>query len=72
MIKEGRNGHMFNGSATGDEYAATIMGYMNDRDRYAALARGAFHEHQEWLGWRASGTLVRKAIQELLPVGARS
>ena len=72
MIKDGRNGHMFRTTAGGDEYAAMIMRYMNDRDRYAALARGAFQEHQDRLGWRASGALVRKAIMELLHVGAGS
>jgi glycosyltransferase involved in cell wall biosynthesis len=64
MIREGRNGHLFALDIPATAYAECIARYMNDRQAYEELALSSYREHEEWLGWKASGTRVKNAIME--------
>ncbi len=66
MIKEGMNGHFFSVTAPATAYADTITRYANDGAAYERLATNAFKEYRGWLGWEASGKLVKRAIQQLV------
>lgn len=66
MIREGINGHLFDMEAEGAAYAAAISKYLDDRQAYESLAASAWNEHEEYLGWNASGRQMKKLLQAAL------
>lgn len=66
MIREGINGHLFDGNADGSAYAAAISKYLDDPQAYESMAVSAWNEHEEYLGWTASGRQMKKLLQAAL------
>lgn len=66
IITDDVNGKLFRADDSENEYADYILSIFHDQHAYVRLCQSAFIEYEERLNWRASGTLLKKYINEAI------
>lgn len=64
VLREGRNGFLFDLEADVSSYCDRIEALLGDFDSYRALALSSFLEYKRDLNWDAAGARVRELINE--------
>ena len=62
VVREGRNGFLFDVEASASSYCDRIEALMGDADSYRALALSSFLEYKRDLNWDVAGARVRELI----------
>lgn len=64
-VRNGENGILLPAGASGNDYADTIQGLLNDRPRYLALAQSGRAAYDSRLNWDAWGRSMNVLFQEV-------
>lgn len=67
IIAKGKNGQLFDLTASIADYCEYITSEFSDSHRYQALATSAFLEYRDRLNWQVAGQTVRDIILEFFP-----
>jgi glycosyltransferase involved in cell wall biosynthesis len=73
VIRSGINGHVFpvGGDDEAGTYADCIAEYMQDFDRYLALAHASYNEYRARLAWDVVGPAFGRIVQDVVRVHGR-
>ncbi|MDJ1183639.1 glycosyltransferase family 4 protein [Roseofilum casamattae] len=66
LVRDDRNGKLFELNAKVEEYAEYIQTVFSDRQRYAQLVTSSFQEYSDRLNWQKAGDAAYQLIQTLL------
>lgn len=72
IVSNGVTGHMFMPDESPHVWADCIKALIRDPARYAALCRSARNDFEQRLNWIEAGKVVKRLIEELLPVPAKA